>query len=98
MKVIAPYSYNLLFFVLLYIILTNRIMTEIKNMEQMPPMVMARAVEWDSTTYVPAMKVNIIAITETVLSTVDARSSFDTRLGSSAIDEMIVQEPTHLLP
>lgn len=49
---------------------------------------MARVFEWDNTAYVPMIKVNIIAITEKMLSTIDAKFSFDTWRGSSYKDEM----------
>ena len=39
---------------------------------------MARPGDLDNTTYVPVMKVNIIAMTETILSPVDAALSFRT--------------------
>lgn len=61
-----------------YTILINRIMIRRKKREPMTHIVMARAGEWDNTTYVPVINVSIIAITETMLSTVDAALSFDT--------------------
>ena len=63
-------------------------MTKTKNKEPMTQTLIARTGERDSTTYVPVMKVNIIAITETKLSPVDAALMFATFWGSSYIDSI----------
>ena len=60
---------------------------ERKKVEQMMQAIIARPGELDSTTYIPAIKVNIIATTETMLRPVDAASNLDTCLGLSYNDE-----------
>lgn len=63
-------------------------MTLRKKMQPIIEMVIARAAESDNMTYVPVIKVNIIAITEKMLSPVNAWLSFDTLWGSRYIDRM----------
>lgn len=62
-------------------------MTRMKKKQQIRHTVIAKAGEWNNTTYVPVINVNIIPMTETIMRTVDAAFSFDTWSGSSYIVE-----------